>query len=100
MDNTLRSLPNSILHLPTVIVTDSNLHSTLWNPEAYQTHDAAADALVEAMTKWSLYLRSPRGVITFETTSNTSKGTTIDLVWVNQQADDLLIACMVDKEDR
>lgn len=57
MDNTLKSLPLSVLHLPTVIVTDSNLHSPLWNPTGYPTHDASADALVESMTKWDLYLR-------------------------------------------
>lgn len=61
MGRLLLSLPHSTLRLPTVIVTDSNLHSTLWNPERYTTHDLAANNLVEEMTKWDLFLRSPKG---------------------------------------
>lgn len=99
MGATLRTLPPSILHLSTVVVTDSNIHSTIWNLDDYPTHDTTDDDLVEAMTKWNLYLRSPKGVLTFETPAGNSAGTTIDLVWVNQQADDLLIACLVNKED-
>lgn len=99
MDTTLRTLPTSIICLPTIIVADPNLHSTLWNPDAYTVHDASADALVEAMAKWNLYLRSPKGIVTFETSSQTSTGTTIDLVWVNPQVDDMLIACLVDEDD-
>lgn len=83
MDSTLRTLPHSTLLLPTILVTDSNIHSALWNPDSYSTHDSSADTLVEAMTKWSLFLRSPRGVVTFETHSDAPAGTAIDLVWVN-----------------
>ena len=99
MDATLRRLPHSILRSPTIVVTDSNLHSPLWNPTSHLNHEASADSLVEAMTKWDLYLRSPKGVITFHSTSDSSCGTTIDLVWVNQQADDVLITCVVDEDD-
>ena len=56
MDSMLRKMPTSILLLPTIVVTDSNLHSPIWNPESYAVHDAAADALVEVMMKWDLYL--------------------------------------------
>lgn len=99
MDLLLRSLPHTILHLPLVVVTDANIHSSLWNPDRYPTHDAAGDSLVDAMTKWSLHLRSPKGVITFENPNDPTTGTTIDLVWVNQQADDVIVACVVDEDD-
>lgn len=99
MDNLMKSLPLSILQLPTLIVTNANLHSHLWNPDTYGIHDTAADALVESMTQWDMTLRSPKGVITFESNSDKHPGTTIDLVWANQQADDLIVACMVDEDD-
>lgn len=54
MELMLRNLPTSILLLPTILVTDSNLHSPIWNPETYAHHDAAADSLVELLTKWDL----------------------------------------------
>lgn len=96
MDETLKRQPCPILHTPTIVVTDSNLHSSTWNPDSYHKHDAAADKLVKCMTKWDLYLRSPKGVITYEAKEGMQSGTTIDLVWVNQQAKDLLIACLVE----
>lgn len=78
MDKMMRSLPPSILKLPTILMTDAHLHSTLWNPDSYDTHDTTADTLVEAMTSWDLYLRSPKGVVTFEPNPNMASGTTID----------------------
>lgn len=51
MDRLLRTLPPPVLRLPAIITTDSDLNSSLWNPDRYTTHDAAADALVKAMTK-------------------------------------------------
>lgn len=51
------------------------------------------------MTRWDLYLRSPKGVRTYEAKPGMSSGVTIDLVWLNQQADDILIACLVDVEE-
>lgn len=50
MEFMLRQIPNTILLLPTIVVTDANLHSPIWNPETYHTHDANADKLVEIMT--------------------------------------------------
>lgn len=41
MELMLRQLPNPILLLPTIVVTDSNLHSPIWNPESYAHHEAA-----------------------------------------------------------
>lgn len=99
MEAMLRTMPTSILLLPTIIVTDSNLHSPIWNPGTYAAHDAAADTLVELMTRWDLYLRSPKGIPTYEAKPGMASGVTIDLVWVNQQADDILVACLVDESD-
>lgn len=99
MDHMMRSLPPTILQLPTILMTDANLHSTLWNPDSYDIHDATADTLVEAMTSWDLNLRSPKGIVTLEPSANMASGTTIDLVWVNQQADDILVACLVDENN-
>lgn len=60
LEQLLHGLTSPILLLPTILVTDANLHSPLWNPLEYRTHDAAADAMVETMLRWSLYLRSPK----------------------------------------
>lgn len=98
LESLLRTLPISLLNLPTVLVTDSNLHSSLWNPTAYPVHDPAADTLVETMLRWNLFLRSPKGVPTYEAKVGMKTGVTIDLVWVNQQANDLLVAFLVDSE--
>lgn len=99
MDSLFLSFPQSILHLPTIVVTDTNLHSTLWNPDRYLTHKAAADALVQSVTKWNHNLRSPKGVITFENQANPTAGTTIDLVWVNKQAEKAIVVCLVDENN-
>lgn len=98
MDSLLKTLSPSTLLLPTIIVTDANLHSSLWNPAEYSVHDTAADTLVEMMLSWDLYLRSPKGVPTYEAKAGMQSGVTIDLVWVNRQADDLLVACVVDTD--
>lgn len=99
MDTALRHLPTSLLLHPTIVVTDSNLHSALWNPATYHSQDAAADSLMEMMLHWNLHLRSPKGVLTYEAKRGMSSGTTIDLVWMNQQAEDRLIECLVDTDD-
>lgn len=98
LEEMLRLLTPPTLLLPTVLVTDANLHSPLWNPLEYQAHEAATDTMVETMLRWILYLRSPKGVPTYEAKAGMSSCVTIDLVWINQQADDLLIACAVDVE--
>lgn len=96
LDRTLIALPLPILHLPTIVVTDSNSHSPIWNPDTYHKQDVSADSLIETMTKWNLYLRSPKGVVTYEAKLGMESGTTINLVWVNQQSYDVLVACLVD----
>lgn len=50
------------------------------------------------MTTWDLFLRSPRGIPTYEAKPGMTSGVTIDLVWINKQAKDILIACLVDTE--
>lgn len=60
LEQLLQGLTSPILLLPTILVTDANLHSPLWNPLEYRTHDAATNAMVETMQRWSLYLRSPK----------------------------------------
>lgn len=95
----MRLLPTSLLLLPTLLVTDSNLHSPLWNPLTYTVNDASSDTLVKLMTNWGLHLRSPKGVLTYDAKQGMSSGTTIDLFWLNQQADEMLVACLVDSDD-
>lgn len=48
------------------------------------------------MTEWDLHLRS---VTTYKAKKRMNSGMTINLVWVNQQANYLLVVCLVDTED-
>lgn len=80
-------------------MTDSNLHSALCNPDTYHSQDAAADNLVEVRSQWNMCLRSPKGFLTYKSKQGMSLGTTIDIFWLNQPADNLLVACLVDSED-
>lgn len=98
-DNLMTTLPLPLQLLPTVVVMDSNLHSPAWNPPHNTTHDKEADSLIDLMSKWGLQLRSPAGEPTFGLGSSTTRGTTIDLVWVNKQLDETVQACLVDTED-
>lgn len=50
-------------------------------------------------TRWDLHLRSPKGVLTYEGKQGMSPGTTFDLVWMNYQADELIVVCLVDAKD-
>lgn len=95
----MTKLPLTIQLLPTVVVMDANLHSPLWNPTHSDTHDNAANDLTDLMSKWDLRLRSPAGVPTYGLSSTTTLGTTIDLVWVNEQLDDMISHCLVDTDD-
>lgn len=83
MELILRQICTPILLLPTIVVTDANLHSHIWNPETYQTHGADADKLVDIMTNWNLHLRWARGNPTYKAKLGMKSGVTIDLVWVN-----------------
>lgn len=95
----MTSLPLTLQLLPTIVVADANLHSPLWNPTHIDTNDKDAEELLDLMTKWSLRLRSPVGVPTYGLGSSTTRGTTIDHVWVNDQLDDSITACFVDTGD-
>ncbi|KAG0144812.1 hypothetical protein CROQUDRAFT_8030, partial [Cronartium quercuum f. sp. fusiforme G11] len=83
---------------PTMCTTDSNLHSTIWNPEHSSTHDKNADKLYELMTKYNLCLRSPLGIPTFGLGFAHTQGTSIDLTWVNEGFDDSIVLCTIDQE--
>lgn len=94
----MSTVPLTSLLLPIICTTDSNLHSAIWNPDHSTTQDKAADSLVELMTKWSLSLRSPVGIPTFGVGLGHTKGTSIDLVWVNENFNDILQACFIDED--
>lgn len=96
MYTALRKPPNPILLLPTIVLTDSDIHSPLWNPDTYSQSNANAKKVVDAMTNWDLFFRLPKGTAMYEAKAGMTLGVTIDLVWVNQQADNILIACLVD----
>lgn len=95
----LQLLPQDLQRLPILCTTDSNLHSSLWNPSHSLTNDKSADRLIEMMLEWGLNLRSPRGIPTFGLGSVNTEGTTIDLTWVNQDFDEHLTTCFVDEDD-
>jgi ribonuclease HI len=75
-----------------IILGDFNLHHPLWNPQNYAKHDNEADELVEMMEELHLRLLIPPGTITRPTT-NAIGGTTIDLVWGNENAEDTVLKC-------
>lgn len=99
LESLLRTIPTSLLLLPAIIVADSNLHSPIWNPGTYSVHDPDAEPMVEVMTNWNFHLRSPKGIPTYEAKPGMTSGVTIDLVWVNQQANEALVACLVDAKN-
>lgn len=97
--NMLKPLPPDRQLLPMLCTTDSNLHSPLWNPYHSTTNDKYADRLIEMMLEWGLNLRSPKGKPTFGLDSSTTKGTSIDLVWVNTDFDDTIVMCFINDND-
>lgn len=95
----LQSAPLSTQLLPTICITDANLHSPLWNPRHIAQSYKTAETLIEMLTEWGLHLRSPRGVPTFGVRSENTEGTSIDQVWVDKDLDDTLITCFIDKDN-
>ncbi|KAG0143930.1 hypothetical protein CROQUDRAFT_7977, partial [Cronartium quercuum f. sp. fusiforme G11] len=75
------------------------LHSPIWNPSHSTTHDKNSDVLMDMMTQWGLNLHSLAGTTTYGQGSATTRGTTIDLVFVNDALNDTLQMCMVNEED-
>ncbi|KAG0145756.1 hypothetical protein CROQUDRAFT_133550 [Cronartium quercuum f. sp. fusiforme G11] len=55
--------------------------------------------LVDLMTQWGLNLHSPTGIFTHGLGSATTKGTTINLVFVNDSLDEHIQMCTVNEED-
>jgi len=72
------------------MLRDFNLHHPMWNPQTYLTHDIEADDLIDMASDLNLGLLLPPGTITHPS-DNPSGGTTIDLVWGNDKAEDILL---------
>ncbi len=72
---------------------DFNTHHPLWNPPEYIRHDEEVDKLVTMMADLGLSLLSPAGTITYP-----NAGTTIDLVWGNNNAANHMLACKIAEE--
>src|SRR5947199_4955709 len=96
-----QSLPQRILHILTheisldkyeavLVVGDFNLHHPLWNHEGYHRQDPEVDILIVAMMEAHLHPLLPAGTVTFPT-NNEQGGTSIDLVWGNDDAENLII---------
>ena len=66
------------------------------NTTHLQLYPSLIDALENPISQTQLKTSDS---LDHESISDSSCGTTINLVWVNQQADDLLIACLVDEDD-
>ena len=77
-----------------IMAGDFNTHHPLWNPRAYTRHDNEADVLVNMMADLELNLLLPPGTVTFP-----SAGTTIDLVWGNNEAANRIIKCRITEQN-
>jgi primosomal protein N' len=73
---------------------DFNLHHPLWNPQGYTKHEAQADELIEMMADHKMRLLLPPGTITFP-----NAGTTIDLTWGNENAEQSLLKCQISEDN-
>ena len=63
-------------------------------PTDYTAQDDQADELMEMMADHNLRLLLPSGTITYPTATG---GTTIDLVWGNEKAEENLLKCQISK---
>ena len=81
-----------------IIAGDFNLHHPLWNAEGYRVHDSKADDLVEMMGEQGLRPLLPCGTITFPT-PNEQGGTSIDLVWGNENAELSVLRCRISEDN-
>lgn len=79
--------------IPTVLLTDSNLHHQLWNPPGYSVTDAQAKKLIALCSSNGLKLASPRGVATRFSTN--TQPTTIDLIWSSWNLTKNILCCKV-----
>jgi hypothetical protein len=74
---------------PTILLGDFNLHNDIWNPPNYNINDAKSDDLIEICVDAGLSIRSELGVATYVGIAET----TIDLVFSDEKADDVIISC-------
>jgi ribonuclease HI len=75
-----------------LVAGDFNLHHALWNPSGYTNQEPQAETLVEVMMEANLRTLLPPGTVTFPTLNETG-GTAIDLVWGNENAEDIVLKC-------
>lgn len=68
-------------------------------PPHSDTHNKTADDLIDLISKWYLWLQSPAREPTYGLFSTTTRGTTIDLGWVNEQLDGAITNCLVDTRE-
>ncbi len=76
-----------------IIAGDFNTHHPLWNPPGYARHDGEADTLVTMMADLGLNLLLPAGTVTYP-----DAGTTIDLIWGNDRAENNVLMCKIATE--
>lgn len=98
-DEMRRSLPLKLQSFPSIVVTNTNLHSPVWNPIHSNTNNKLADDLIEPISKWDLRLRSPVEEPTYGSSFTTTRGTTIDLGWVNKQINDVIQTRLINTDD-
>jgi endonuclease/exonuclease/phosphatase (EEP) superfamily protein YafD len=75
-----------------IIAGDFNLHHSLWNPQGYLVQEPEAEMLIDTMMNANLRPLLQAGTVTFPT-NNKQGGTAIDLVWSNEEAENLIIKC-------
>ena len=90
----LREHVNAKDYKTIIMAGDFNLHHPLWNSEGYLKHDAQADELIEMMAEHNMRLLLPPGTITFP-----NAGTTIDLIWGNENAEQTLLKCQISEDN-
>jgi ribonuclease HI len=94
----LSSAPFSTPMSPIILAGDFNLHSELWNPPDYDAVDRESDELFRFASDHALTLRSEPGTPTFHGREGTAP-TTIDLVFVSEQANALITDCVTAPEE-
>jgi Reverse transcriptase (RNA-dependent DNA polymerase)/Endonuclease-reverse transcriptase len=74
---------------------DFNLHHALWNPPGYMAQEPQAQNVVETMMDANLRPLLPLGTITRTPPQRnpTASPTAIDLVWGNENAENILVKC-------
>jgi endonuclease/exonuclease/phosphatase family metal-dependent hydrolase len=78
-----------------LVAGDFNLHHALWNPPGYTVQEPQAQNVVETMMDANLRPLLPLGTITRTPPQRnpTIHPTAIDLVWGNENAENILVKC-------